>query len=212
MKKIILALLLITGLSGMAQNDAKAKELLDKVSNTISSYDNIYIKFDYKLVNKEAGVEQDNKGDLSISGEKYHVNFFGTTQIFDGKKTYTVIPENEEVNISDAEEEDGTLTPSKFYTFYKKGYTYRMGGEKTIHGKKIRFVKLTPIDSNSEIAGILIGVEPKTNHIYTIIENGKNGTQTILTVTKFVANQSLPADTFRFNRKKYEDQGYIIND
>jgi hypothetical protein len=196
-----------------AQNEAEAKKILDEVSDTMQEYDHFYIKFDYSLVNKEAGVEQNNNGELSIQGEKYHVNFFGTTQIFDGNKTYTIIPENEEVNISDASDEsEGTLTPQKFYTFYKKGYIYSLGKKKKIKGKDIQFVKLIPIDSNSDIAEVSIGVDPKTKHIYTIIEKGKNGTLTILTVKKFKTDKKISNDLFQFDRKKYEDLGYMIND
>ena len=213
MKNILLILSILLGNFLFAQNDAAAKKLLDEVSENIQKNDHIYIKFDYSLVNKEAGVEQNNQGDLSIQGEKYNVNFFGTNQIFDGNKTYTIIPENEEVNISTASDDnEDTLTPQKFYTFYKKGYRYSMGDKKKIKGKDIQFVKLIPIDSNSDIAEVKIGVDLKNKNIYTIIEKGKNGTLTILTVKKFKTDQKIKDGLFKFDRKKYEDLGYMIND
>ncbi len=213
MKKIILILTLIIPSLISAQQEAAAKKLLDEVSANIQKNDHIYIKFDYSLVNKEAGVEQKNNGDLTIQGQKYNVNFFGTTQIFDGDKTYTIIPENEEVNISTAADNDeNTLTPQKFYTFYQKGYTYSMGSKKHLKGKNIQFVKLVPIDSNSDIAEVKIGIDLKNKNIYTIIEKGKNGTLTILTVKKFKTDQKIKDGLFKFDRKKYEDLGYMIND
>ena len=213
MKKILLILTVLFQTFIFAQNEAAAKKLLDDVSSNIQKYDHIYIKFDYSLVNKEAGVEQNNHGDLTIQGEKYNVNFFGTIQIFDGDKTYTIIPENEEVNISAASDDnEDTLTPQKFYTFYKKGYSYSLGNKKQIKGKNIQFVKLIPIDSNSDIAEVKIGIDQKSNNIYTIIEKGKNETLTILTVKKFKTDQKIKDDLFKFDRKKYEDLGYMIND
>lgn len=212
MKRLLIALLILfTGNMTFAQNDAKT--LLDKVSKTMKSYNDIYIDFSYNLINKEAGVEQKNKGHLTLKGDKYNVHFFGTDQIFDGKNTYTIIPENEEVNITPfSEDDDDAFTPSKFLTFYEKGYTYALGETKNIKGKKIQFVKLTPIDSNSEVVSILIGIDTKNNRIYSVTENGKNKTQTILTVKKFKADKGVSDDVFRFDRKKYEDLGYIIND
>lgn len=213
MRNILLILTVFFTSFLFAQNDAAAKKLLDEVSENIQKYDHIFIKFDYSLVNKEAGVEQNNNGELTIQGEKYNVNFFGTTQIYDGNKTYTIIPENEEVNISEASDDnEDTLTPQKFYTFYKKGYRYSMGSKKHIKGKDIQFVKLIPIDSNSDIAEVTIGVDLKNKNIYTITEKGKNGTLTILTVKKFKTDQKLKTDLFKFDRKKYEDLGYMIND
>jgi outer membrane lipoprotein-sorting protein len=140
------------------------------------------------------------------------VNLFGSTQIFDGSKTYTIIPENEEVNISDADiDEANTFTPSKFYSFYKSGYSYALGDIKQVNGKKVQYIKLTPIDSNSEISEILVGIDTKTNHIYQIIEIGMNQTRTILTANNIKTNQPIEGSVFVFDEKKYEELNYMIN-
>lgn len=198
--------------SGQAQNDAAAKDLLDKVSSTMSSYDNLSMDFDYVLDNQAEDVQQEMSGDVVLEGDKYVVNLFGTQQIFDGSSTYTIIPENEEVNISGADiDEDNAFTPSKFYSFYKSGYTYTMDELKNINGKKIQFVKLTPIDSDSEISVILVGIDLKSNHIYQIIEIGANETRTILTASNIKTNQKIDKSLFIFDERKYEELNYMIN-
>ena len=200
----------VTQING--QNDEAAKQLLDTASETMSGYGNITMDFDYVLDNEAEDVRQEMSGDLLIEGEKYVVNLFGSTQIFDGAKTYTIIPENEEVNISDADiDEDNTFTPSKFFSFYKSGYNYTMGELKKVGANQIQFVTLTPIDSNSEIREIYVGIDKKTNHIYQIIEVGSNDTKTILTAKNIKTDQSLSASVFTFDEKKYEDLNYLIN-
>jgi outer membrane lipoprotein-sorting protein len=197
---------------GRAQNDVAAKEILDKVSSTMSAYDNLSMDFDYVLDNQAEDVQQEMSGDVVLEGDKYVVNLFGTQQIFDGSSTYTIIPENEEVNISGADiDEDNAFTPSKFYSFYKSGYTYTMDELKNINGKKIQFVKLTPIDSDSEISVILVGIDLKSNHIYQIIEIGANETRTILTASNIKTNQKIDKSLFIFDEKKYEELNYMIN-
>ena len=196
----------------LAQSDETAKSILDKASSTMSAYNNLSMDFDYVLDNKAEDVKQEMSGDVIINGEKYVVNLFGSTQIFDGSKTYTIIPENEEVNISDEDlDEESTFTPSKFYSFYESGYTYKMDEVKQIDGKKIQFVKLTPIDTNSEVTNILVGIDTKTNHIYQVIEIGVNQTRTILTAKNIKTNQELNAAIFAFDQKKYEELNYMIN-
>ena len=196
----------------LAQNEATAKSILDKASNTMSAYINLSMDFDYVLDNKAEDVKQEMSGDVLLEGEKYVVNLFGSTQIFDGSKTYTIIPENEEVNISDADlDEENTFTPSKFYSFYKSGYTYSMGELKQINGKKIQFIDLTPIDTNSEISNIKVGIDTKTNHIYQVIEIGVNQTRTILTAKNIKTNQQINGSVFAFDQKKYEELNYMIN-
>lgn len=196
----------------IAQNDEAAKSTLDEASGTMRGYKNIAMDFDYVLDNKAEDVKQEMSGDLILEGEKYLVNLFGSTQIFDGSKTYTIIPENEEVNVNDADiDEENTFTPSKFYTFYQSGYTYSMAELKQVNGKKVQFVKLTPIDTNSEISNIMVGIDTKTNHIYQIIEIGTNQTRTILTAKNIKTNQQIDASVFAFDEKKYEDLNYMIN-
>jgi outer membrane lipoprotein-sorting protein len=197
---------------GWAQNEPGAKELLDKASSTMEGYHNLSMDFDYVLDNKTEDVKQEMSGDVVLEGDKYVVNLFGTQQIFDGFKTYTIIPENEEVNISEADiDEDNTFTPSKFYSFYKSGYTFAMDELKNIKGKNIQFVKLTPIDSNSEVNAIFVGIDIKSNHIYQIIEVGANETRTILTASNIKTNQKIDASVFLFDEKKYETLHYMIN-
>ncbi|MEN8187038.1 MAG: outer membrane lipoprotein carrier protein LolA [Bacteroidota bacterium] len=213
MKRLtVLTIFFLSITLGYSQNSDGAKKLLDEVSATMSNYENVSIKFDYILENKEADVNQKNNGAVTLEGDKYLVNIFGTTQIYDGSKTYTIIPENEEVNISDYDAEDeNTITPSKFYSFYKSGYTYSLADKKNINGKDIQFVKLIPIDSNSEISIVLLGIDTKSKHIYKLTEIGKNNTQTTILVKSFIVNQDLKNDLFTFDSKKYEDLGYFIN-
>lgn len=214
MKRIIFTVFIVLiSLDSFSQNGGEAKKILDEVSQKMSSYKNIFVDFDYVLDNKEEDVRQELSGDVLLQGEKYMVNLFGSTQIFDGNKTYTIIPENEEVNVSNADIDDKNLvTPSKFYSFYKSGYSFYMGEKKKIKGKKIQFVKLVPMDSNSEVNSVLVGVDTSSMHIYQVIENGKNGTNTILTAKKIKTNQDLASNLFSFDKSKYEKMGYFIND
>ena len=214
MKNLITTIVLILSVSFIfAQTDAKAKKLLDEVSNKMSKYENIYVQFKYNLDNAKEKVHQETRGDVTMKGDLYNVNFLGTNQFFDGKKTYTIITEDEEVNISDAEDnEEGTITPSKFFSFYKKGFNYKWDILQNITGRKIQYVKLTPIDSNSDIKQILLGVDVNTNHIYKLIETGNNGTVTTLTVSDFKTNQPISETLFTFDKAKYENEGYIINE
>ncbi|MFD0860907.1 outer membrane lipoprotein carrier protein LolA [Sungkyunkwania multivorans] len=211
MKKILLliAVGMMSSLS-FGQNAQKAKQLLDEVSAKIASYDNMIIDFKHVLNNTEADVRQETRGDVTLQGEKYLLNTMGITQIFDGKKTYTIVPENEEVNITDADDEDtATITPSKMLSFYKDGYSYAWDILQNVKGRKIQYVKLTPIDVNSEVKSVLLGIDVTTKHIYNLIETGKNGTMTTLTVNSFKTNQPLSKTLFTFDASKYD--GYYIN-
>jgi outer membrane lipoprotein-sorting protein len=205
--KIVMLVCTINSI-GFAQEPAK--NLLDDVSAKIKSYDNIFIDFKYVINNSEEDIRQETRGDVTMQGDKYVLNILGVTRIFDGKTLYSISPEDEEVTISsDNTEEENTIAPSKMLTFYENGYSYAMDIVQNVKGRKIQYVKLAPIDSNSEINHVLLGIDIKTRHIYNLIEVGKNKTQTTLTVNSFKTNEPLSKTLFSFDESKYED--YFIN-
>lgn len=210
MKKLLVIAFIALGFTGFAQNDAKAETLLNEVSTIIKSYKNIRLDFKYELNNLTEKVSQETRGDVVIEGEKYKLNILGITRIFDGKTLYTISPEDEEVTISsDNTEDESTITPSKMLSFYEDGYSFKMDIVQTVRGRKIQYVKLNPMDTNSEIKHILLGIDATTKHIYNLIEVGKNGTKTTLTVNSFETNEPISKTLFTFDKSKYSD--YFIN-
>ncbi|RDY62035.1 LolA family protein [Flagellimonas nanhaiensis] len=209
-KQILLIALTIIGLSSYGQNSSKAKALLDEVYTKVMSYDNIYIDFSSALENTEANLKQETNGNVTMDGDKYVLNYFGAKQLYDGKKVYTVVPENEEVTIEDVNEDEDNVSPSKMLTFYKSGHNYQWDILQNVGGRKIQYVKLIPIDSNTEIKSVLLGIDTQTKHIFKLIQTGNNGTKTTITVNSFKTDQPLSSSLFTFDEKKYEDQGYYI--
>lgn len=211
MKKLFLFTVAMTLSSlAMAQNSDKAKTLLDEVYNKVKSYDNVVVDFKYVLNNTEADINQETRGDVTMEGDKYLGNFFGAKQLYDGQKVYTIVPENEEVTIEDKSDDGNAITPSKMLTFYRQGHNYEWDILQSVQGRKIQYIKLTPIDSNSEVQSILLGIDAETKHIYKLIETGQNGTTTTITVNSFKTNQPLSKTLFTFDEGKYKDQGYYI--
>ncbi len=208
MKKLVIVFAItFVSFSTFSQNSNEAKALLDEVAEKVDTYKNMQLEFIHKLDNSEADVHQETRGSVTLEGELYHLNYMGTEQIFDGKKIYLIIHEDEEVIIQDPNNnEEETFTPSKMFSFYKNGFAYEMGKLKTIKGIKIQYVKLTPIESDSEITSILVGVDVKTKHIYNIIETGENNTVTTLEVRSFKTNQPISEKLFIFDLEKYKDQ------
>ncbi|MDB4164478.1 outer membrane lipoprotein carrier protein LolA, partial [Flavobacteriaceae bacterium] len=123
MKKYLLLFILLFSLNINAQNDPRAEKLLSKVSSKIDSAKSYKIDFKYTLENKLEGISQDALGNVTIQGDNYLLNFMGITQICDSNSIYSIVPENEEVIISNIEEEENqTIKPSKLLNFYRKGY------------------------------------------------------------------------------------------
>jgi outer membrane lipoprotein-sorting protein len=195
---------------GVQAQDKKAKALLDEVTAKIKRYDNIVIDFKYSLNNSKENINQESKGNVTMKGNMYVLNLMGVTKIFDGKKTFTINPEDEEVSISKLnEKDDNAITPSKMLTFFNKGYKYNWDIPQNIKGRKIQYIKLTPISAKDPRKEILLGIDIQTKNIYNLIEVGKNSTKTTLTVNSFKTNQPLSKNQFIFEASKYPK--YYIN-
>lgn len=206
-----LAFILLLSNATLAQNDSEAKALVKQVLDKVESYDNLVIDFSYTLENKEQNVKQDTRGDVSIKDEKYVLNLMGTTQIFDGKKIYTIVPEDDEVTISAYDEMDSDqITPSKMLTFYQEGYRFKMDVLQDVKGRKIQYVELIPMDSDNDMKQILLGIDKQTKHIFNLIQVQPDNTRVEFRVTKFKTNEPLSATHFQFQRSKYAD--YYINE
>ena len=212
MKKIFLFIFAFTISFSQAQNADKAKAYLDEVYKKVTSYKNIYIDFRYSFENSKERIKQDTRGNVTLSGEKYLLNYMGVTKIFDGKKIYTIITENEEVTIEGAENKDEQMImPSQMLTFYKKDFSYKWDIVQQVKGRKIQYIELKPIKQASDIKLILLGIDTTTKHIYNLIQIGKNEAKTTITINEFKTNQPLSGNEFIFNEAKYKKLGYYIN-
>ena len=85
-------LMLVAG-SLFAQQDAKAKEILDKLSQTSRSYKTIQIDFSFTLENKTGSVTETNEGSVALKGKSYklHMPAMGMEVYSDGKTTWSFL-------------------------------------------------------------------------------------------------------------------------
>ena len=211
-KKIIFLFIAIISSNNIAvsQEADEAEKLLNKVSENIKSYDNIYINYTYTLSNLEEDINQTNKGSFVTENDNWKFVMLGVTRIFDGDKLYTISPDDEEITISTQNPDDETtITPNKMLYFYEEGYNFEMDIVQYIGRKKIQYVKLIPMDSNAEIKYILLGIDVEFNQIYKVIETGINDTQTTIAIVDFEVNLPLEESLFIFDKEKYKD--YYMN-
>ena len=214
MKKFLILIFGLYPILVFSQQNLEAELLLNKVSENIKNYNNIYINYTYTLNNVEEDISQTNNGSFVTENNKWRFEMLGVTRIFDGSKLYSISPDDEEVTISSQDPEDETtITPNKMLYFYEEGYYFEMDKSKFIgngqYRKKIQYVKLIPKDSEAEIKYILLGIDTEFNQIYEVIETGKNETVTTISIVDFEFNLPLNSNLFVFDQEKYQD--YYMN-
>lgn len=204
----VLMISLFIGFGASAQSTNKeAKELLSKASNKLNSYSNVYLSFTYAFVNNKVTppITQSEKGDIAIKGDDFQLNFLGTKQIKSGANLYTILTEDEEVQITEYEEDETEgITPSKILSNYQTGYSYKIDKTITLNGKKVVYIKLKPVRSE-EVKEITVAIEKESLQIVSLEQIGLNGTTTTFTINEYSPDKKLPTNYFKFVKTDYPD-------
>jgi outer membrane lipoprotein-sorting protein len=213
LKKLFVTVLI--PLSVFAQSGDKSVAILKTVSETNSAYKDIQVTFSYTLENKEAGINDTRDGELTLAGEKFHLQLMGQDIYSDGAIVWYVMKEDLEVHIKSVEEfkSETELDPANFFSQYDKGYKAQFHSEETKDSKTLNVVDLFPEDPGKKsYSRIRMGVEKKTNHIAYSKTFGKDGTNYLLEVKTMKTNSGVSAKLFVFSQSNYEAEDYDVVD
>lgn len=203
MKKLSLLLLSLTISIGIfAQEDVKAKAILDKLSAKTKNYTSIKTTFDYQIVNKAEGLNEKQSGTLQIKGEKYYLSIKGQDVFSDGKSIYTLLKDAEEVQINSIpdENEEDVISPNTIFTLYEKGFKYKYVKEE--NGNDI--INLYPSNpQDKSFHRVEIQINKTKGEIYKVTVFGKDGTDMSYIIKTFTPNIAITDDTFVYSKAKY---------
>ncbi len=189
MKKFLLLSLLLTLnlLPSMGQQNAKARDILDKTYQTYQQTACLNITFE--------GTQQ---GKILLQDDCFYLESNGIKSWFDGNTQWSYVGQNEEVTISvPTPEEIQSINPYALLGMYKKGFGYSYEGLKVRNGKEGYEIRLTPINPE-EIADIFLIIS--TDFYPTYIEiNMQSGDKQKIIVTSCKTEDKKPIETFRFH-------------
>src|SRR5665647_563991 len=207
MKAVLLfSILILVAGSLFAQQDAKAKEILDKLSQTSKSYKTVQIDFSFTLENKSGSVTETNEGMVALKGKSYrlHMPAMGMEVFSNGVATWSYLTESNEVNISDNEADSGAaLNPANLFTIYEKGFNYTYIGEENIGGKASQVIDLFPTDKTKEFNKVRLYVDKAKSQILKAKTFNKDGNAYTLSLKNMKTDQNLTDDYFKFDVAKY---------
>jgi len=208
---IVTALVIATSI--MAQQDPKAKEVLDKLSQTTRSFKTIQIEFSFTLENKKNNVNQTNEGEVTLKGKSYrlHMPVFSMEIFCDGVTTWSYLTEAKECNVTGVDEDkEGALNPANIFTIYEKGFNFTYIGEENLTGKTVQVLDLFPVDKSKEFTKVRLYVDKAKSQIAKAQTFNKDGNTYILVLKTMKTNADLKDDYFKFDKSKYP--GVEMND
>jgi len=213
MRKITLIALLLTIFGQVySQQDPKAKEILDKLSETTAKYTDISIDFIFTLENPEEEIKETNEGSVAMKGKNYRLLMpaLGMEIYSDGTTSWNYMPDAEEVNIMETDpDDDEALNPANLFSMYKKGFNYKYMGEKVVNGKSSFLIELTPVSQDKDFKSVKLYIEKDSYKLLKALTLGKDGNLYTFEMKTMKTNSGLPDSYFRFDKQKHPNVDII---
>ncbi len=202
MKNFILSVLVVVmSFASIAQNNAEAEEILQSLEHEFDGTSLIAINFSMVLVNMEANLRQNKNGQLTVSNDQFDLKLENIQIICDGKTKWTIMKEDEMIQISNLEEdEDEVFNLSEYFSNYKEKFNYEMAPSKD----PVQIVQLSPIDKTIETNKIMVHYNKTMNRITKIIEENKEGTQSVFNILSY-EKKELGSHNFTPDLNLYSD-------
>lgn len=194
-------------ISTQAQQDPKAKTILDALSNKTKSYSSIRAQFTIGLENSRDNVKEEFSGSIVMKGEKYKLSAMGSETYFDGKTIWTYLAEVGEVYISSPEDNENSVlgNPSKLFTIYQEDFKFRYIADVTKGGKKLAEIDLYPNDLKQQFSRIKLFIDKDRLQIDSAMVFGKDGNTYVFVVNTFQTNISVKDSDFVFDPTAYKN-------
>ncbi len=207
-KLFLITVLSICFIAGYSQQDAKAKEILEKVTKTTQSLSSIEAKFTFEMNNKAENIQEKNSGTIILKGKKYKLNIpmMGLQVTCDGKTIWTYMVNSNEVSISSLDEStDDLMDPTRIFTIYERGFNYKFGSESADAGVPVYNINLTPQKATGDVRSIKLMIDKQKMLIRGADISGKDGNSYKVSISQFKTDGVFKDSDFVFDASKYKD-------
>ena len=182
-----------------SQDDNKAVELLDKMSDNYKKMKGFTSSFTYSMNNFNEDIQDSFEGKISVRNEKYILFIEGQKIINDSKTVWTYIEELNEVTISEFDPSEQEISLNNIFEIYKEGFTYKYLGIK----EDFSMVEIYPEDEDKSYYKILFKINSSNLlESFTVYDNSNS--LYIYPINDFV-EEELDATLFSFELENYPD-------
>ena len=182
-----------------SQDDNKAVELLDKMSDNYKKMKGFTSSFTYSMNNLIEDIKDSFEGKISVRDEKYILFIEGQKIINDSKTVWTYIEELNEVTISEFDPSEQEISLNNIFEIYKEGFTYKYLGIK----EDFSMVEIYPEDEDKSYYKILFKINSSNLlESFTVYDNSNS--LYIYSINDFV-EEELDATLFSFELENYPD-------
>lgn len=182
-----------------AQQDERAKQILDEVSAKTASYSTITLAF--KMSTKGENINETMNGTAKIKGDMYYLDLEGQQERFsNGQKVWIYLEDDNECYVESANNSDDFITPSRLLTLWEDGFKSQFVKE-TETTQTINLFPTNPKESKFHTVMLIIDKQKK--QVKSAVIKGKNGITLSYILTNLEPNKDIPDSAFVFDKSKH---------
>jgi len=204
MKKILSLLMVavtLVSVNAHAQ-DAKAKAILDKLSAKVKTMSSLKANFVFTMNDAKGASKGSKSGTFTMQGNKFKVTMPAQQIICDGRTLWTYLVSDKEVQVANFDPNAQSISPAKLFSgSYTKDYKSVYAGEKTVAGKKVDVIDMTPVSAKG-FKKVTLYVDKATSMINGGVMVDKSGSSYGYTISGVTPNAKVAATDFTFDPKK----------
>ena len=198
MKKLVLFSIILPILS--FGQDQRAKSILDKLSEKTSAYSSIEAHFTNNFSSPVADFNESQSGKIYLQGDAFKLELDAQTITSDGETVWIHLIDEEEVTISEEDEDENEISPTKIFTIYEEGYKYQFVKEDS----KNYHINLFPEESGA-FTKIELYIDKLKMEISSFVMFDKQGSFYSYIINSLTTNKKFDSSFFQFDVSKYPD-------
>tara|TARA_B100002052_G_scaffold57419_1_gene50496 strand:- start:1629 stop:2255 length:627 start_codon:yes stop_codon:yes gene_type:complete len=201
MRKIIISffLVLFNSLFSYSQEDKRALDMLNSMSDNYKKMKGFTSSFTYTMKNLTEDISDSFSGKISVKDDKYVLFIEGQKIINDSKTVWTYLEELNEVTISDFDPNEQDISINNVFEVYKEGYKHKFIGKED--GKNI--VEIYPEDEYKSYFKISFKIL-ENNQLSSFTVHDKSNSIFIYSINDFL-EEDLDSSLFTFNIELYPE-------
>ena len=201
MKKILISffLVLFNSLFSYSQEDKRALDMLNSMSDNYKKMKGFTSSFTYTMKNLTEDISDSFSGKISVKDDKYVLFIEGQKIINDSKTVWTYLEELNEVTISDFDPTEQDISINNVFEVYKEGYKHKFIGKED--GKNI--VEIYPEDEYKSYFKISFKIL-ENNQLSSFTVHDKSNSIFIYSINDFL-EEDLDSSLFIFNIESYPE-------
>ena len=201
MRKIIISffLVLFNSLFSYSQEDKRALDMLNSMSDNYKKMKGFTSSFTYTMKNLTEDISDSFSGKISVKDDKYELFIEGQKIINDSTTLWTYLEELNEVTISDFDPTEQDISINNVFEVYKEGYKHKFIGKED--GKNI--VEIYPEDEYKSYFKISFKIF-ENNQLSSFTVHDKSNSIFIYSINDFL-EEDLDSSLFTFNIELYPE-------